>query len=57
MADAVRACIIFIFRHVERSNQMLEERNDSYKYTATQSQTKILQLEQEKVGKIYEVIH
>ena len=36
---------------------MLEERNDSYKYTATQSQTKILQLEQEKVGKIYEVIH
>ena len=28
---------------------MLEERNDSYKSTATQSQTKILQLEQEKV--------
>ena len=34
---------------MEQSHQILEERNDSYKSTAIQSQTKILRLEQDKV--------
>ncbi|KAK7505089.1 hypothetical protein BaRGS_00003659, partial [Batillaria attramentaria] len=36
-------------RYVEKSNTLLEERNEGYKLTANQSQSRILALEQEKV--------
>ena len=36
-------------RYVEQSNTMLEQRSDAFKSTATSSQVKVLQLEQEKV--------
>ncbi|XP_070532275.1 FK506-binding protein 15-like isoform X2 [Ptychodera flava] len=35
---------------VEQSNVMLEQRNDSFKYTTAQSQARVLELEQEKVN-------
>ena len=40
-----------VFRYVEKSNSLLEERNEGYKLTANQSQSRILALEQEKVGR------
>nr|KAI8730079.1 FK506-binding protein 15-like [Biomphalaria glabrata] len=36
-------------RYVEQSHNMLEQRNEGYKTTASQSQAKVLSLEQEKV--------
>ncbi|XP_041368693.1 FK506-binding protein 15-like isoform X1 [Gigantopelta aegis] len=36
-------------RFAEQSNTLLEERNEGYKYSADQSQAKVLTLEQEKV--------
>ena len=42
-------CMFFCVRYVEQSNTLLEQRNDSFKMTATQSQSRILALEQEKV--------
>ena len=35
---------------VEQSNAILEQRNESFKTTASQAQVKVLHLEQEKVG-------
>lgn len=43
-------------RYVEQSNNMLEQRSDAFKNTAAQSQVRVLQLEQEKVGK-FKLIH
>ena len=40
-----------VFRYVEKSNSLLEERNEGYKLTANQSQSRILALEQEKVSR------
>ena len=37
-------------RFVEQSNSMLEQRNDAVKSTTAESQSKVLQLEQEKVA-------
>ena len=39
-----------LFRFVEQSNSMLEQRNDAFKSTTANSQAKVLQLEQEKVS-------
>ena len=39
----------FISRHVEKSNMILEQRNDSFKESFHQSQARSLQLEQDKV--------
>ena len=39
------------YRYVEKSNSLLEERNEGYKLTANQSQSRILALEQEKVSR------
>ena len=43
-------CAVVCGRYVEQSNTLLEQRNDSFKTTATQSQSRILALEQEKVS-------
>lgn len=37
-------------RYLEQSNLLLEKRNDSFKMSNEQSQAKLLQAEQEKVG-------
>ena len=39
----------FLARLVEKSNLMLERRNDSFKESFEQSQARCLQLEQDKV--------
>lgn len=39
-----------ISRYVEQSNLLLEQRNDTFKSTAANSQARVLTLEQEKVG-------
>lgn len=44
-----KLAILSTFRFVEKSNFMLEERNEGYKMTANQAQVRILALEQEKV--------
>ena len=41
------------FRYVEQSNTLLEQRNDTYKNTATASQARVLTLEQEKVSPLH----
>ena len=40
-------------RYVEQSNTMLEQRSDAFKSTAVSSQVKVLQLEQEKVRRVW----
>ena len=37
-------------RYVEQSQNLLEQRNEGYKSTASQSQARVLALEQEKVS-------
>ena len=41
--------VYLVYRFVEQSNSMLEQRNDSFKSTTAYSQAKVLTLEQEKV--------
>lgn len=45
------SCDVSIDRYVEQSNSLMEKTNDSFKLTATQSQQRVLELEQEKVKK------
>ena len=40
-----------VLRFVEQSNTMLEQRSDSLQLNSTQSQARVLSLEQEKVCK------
>ena len=42
-------CECFVSSYIEQSNAMLEQRNDTFKSTATQSQVRVQVLEQEKV--------
>lgn len=46
-----------IFRFVEQSNTMLEQRSDSLQVNTAQSQARVLSLEQEKVkNKIFSML-
>ena len=42
--------LYFCSRFAEQSNTLLEQRNEGYKFSADQSQAKVLSLEQEKVS-------
>ncbi len=47
-------CVVYTYRAMEQSNSWLEQRNDSYKSTASQIQSHVLTLEQDKVSAVYE---